>query len=104
MSFSVDPEYDTPAVLSSFAKKFGAESPRWYFLTGPADGLTERIEKGLKLALDNRGLDSAGVPDIIHGTHFILVDQKGQFRGYYDSDDADRLNALQRDLRRLVSQ
>jgi protein SCO1/2 len=56
----------------------------------------------LKLALETRGEFENGVPNIVHGTHFILVDQKGQLRGYYDSDDPDRLRALETDLRQLV--
>ncbi|HEY2614678.1 MAG TPA: SCO family protein, partial [Chthoniobacterales bacterium] len=34
VSFTVDPETDTPEVLSSYAEKLHAESARWNFLTG----------------------------------------------------------------------
>jgi len=35
VSFSVDPEKDTPKVLQGYAEKLGAEMGRWDFLTGP---------------------------------------------------------------------
>lgn len=35
LSISIDPEYDTPARLSAYAKKFGA-TPQWQFYTGTA--------------------------------------------------------------------
>lgn len=33
LSISIDPEYDTPARLGAYARKFGA-GPQWQFLTG----------------------------------------------------------------------
>src|SRR5213594_5132066 len=35
VSFSVDPEKDTPEVLDGYAGKLGADPERWDFLTGP---------------------------------------------------------------------
>jgi protein SCO1 len=38
LSISFDPEYDTPAVLATHAKKVGADAATWAFLTGtPSD-------------------------------------------------------------------
>lgn len=34
LSVSIDPQYDTPAVLSRYAKIWGAKAEAWYFLTG----------------------------------------------------------------------
>jgi len=38
VSFSIDPEYDTPERLRVYAKQFGA-GPQWQFLTGDLDSL-----------------------------------------------------------------
>jgi len=35
VSLSSDPEYDTPEVLRKYAEKHGADTNRWWFLTGP---------------------------------------------------------------------
>jgi protein SCO1 len=40
---------------------------------------------------------------IFHGTHFVLVDAQLQIRGYYASDDQDRVETLLRDLGLLVN-
>src|SRR5687768_9883733 len=37
VSFSVDPEYDTPEVLKKYAQERGAMDPRMHFLSGPKD-------------------------------------------------------------------
>ena len=34
ISISIDPENDTPAALQEHAKRIGATSPNWHFLTG----------------------------------------------------------------------
>ena len=34
MSITVDPEFDTPAVLAEYAKRWGADERGWRFLTG----------------------------------------------------------------------
>jgi protein SCO1/2 len=36
LSITLDPQYDTPAVLSEYARKWRADSAGWKFLSGPA--------------------------------------------------------------------
>jgi protein SCO1/2 len=43
-SISVDPEFDTPLVLSEYAKKFDAPADRWFFLTGGKREIHELIQ------------------------------------------------------------
>ncbi len=64
MSFSVDPETDTPAVLSEYAKRYGADE-RWLFTTGPRDLLYQIAIESFKLpAQDLReGHQHATEPD-----------------------------------------
>jgi len=37
LSITLDPEYDTPAVLSDYARRYEADPNIWRFLTGPPD-------------------------------------------------------------------
>jgi protein SCO1/2 len=46
VSISIDPEYDTPARLSAYAKKFGA-SPQWQYYTGSLSN-SVAIQKAFK--------------------------------------------------------
>lgn len=102
LSVSVDPAHDQPAVLAAFAARYQADPGRWRFVTGDPAALRAAIEGGFKIALERRGELAGGVPDIVHGGHFVLVDDALAIRGYYDSDDATRLDALVVDARRLA--
>jgi cytochrome oxidase Cu insertion factor (SCO1/SenC/PrrC family) len=100
VSFSVDPTRDTPQALSAYAKSFGADNQRWWFLTGDQPTLYKLSTEGFKLALDNtRGTDAE---PITHSTRFVLVDAHGAIRGYYGgTDDAD-LTRLTNDAKKLL--
>src|SRR5262245_31476896 len=51
VSFSVDPDHDTPEVLRGYAQRFGADPQRWLFLTGPRDDLYRLIQESFHLAV-----------------------------------------------------
>jgi cytochrome oxidase Cu insertion factor (SCO1/SenC/PrrC family) len=52
LSISVDPEYDTPAILRAYAKKYGADAERWLFLTGDKGAISTLVRRGFHLALE----------------------------------------------------
>ena len=93
VSFSVDPEFDTPDVLKSYAKQFGADPALWVFLTGDKTTIRE-IQKQMKLSTD----DDPGM----HSLRFVLVDGEGRVRGYYDSTAQASPQQLLKDLRRVA--
>ncbi len=35
ISITIDPEYDTPAILRDYSRRWGAQDGAWFFLTGP---------------------------------------------------------------------
>ena len=41
LSITIDPEFDKPAVLRSYGQRYGYDSNRWSFLTGPKDKIGE---------------------------------------------------------------
>src|SRR5256885_7300127 len=53
VSFSVDPEKDTPDVLHRYAEKLQAEPDRWDFLTGPKSAIYKLSHNGFKPAISN---------------------------------------------------
>lgn len=98
VSFSVDPEHDTPAVLARYAASYAA-SPRWLFLTGSREHLHRLSRQGFKLGVDSRPASRGpGAEDILHSTRFVLVDGRASIRGYYDSLDPAALRRLRDDL------
>src|SRR5437870_13629312 len=60
VSFSVDPEKDTPQVLRSYATRLQAEPGRWDFLTVPKSAIYKRSHAGFKLAASD-GSDTKGI-------------------------------------------
>jgi cytochrome oxidase Cu insertion factor (SCO1/SenC/PrrC family) len=95
VTFTVDPQNDTPAVLAAYADHFGADKNRWWFLTGPEKPLYDLIQNGfLQAVQDNRGT-SSGPFTVTHSTYFALVDGSDTVRGFYDSlDPKDRAQML----------
>lgn len=102
LSFSVDPEYDTPERLAAYAAKHGADSSRWHFLTGDPKAVRDTVEGALKMSMEREGVDENGVPDIVHATHFVLIDGEGRIRGYYNSDDVERIATMIKDAEALA--
>ena len=100
VSITVDPSRDTPKALAAYAAERGATPDRWLFLTGDKQALHDLCIKGFKLPLDETG-GTAAEP-IAHSTRFVLVDQQGDIRGYYDATDEEALNQLAGDAKSLL--
>jgi len=99
ISFSVDPEKDTPEVLRGYAEKLHAQTLRWDFLTGPKATIYDLSKNGFKLAASD-GSEEAGVP--VHSTRMVLVDRHGEIRGYYDALEPDAVTKLLADTSHLL--
>ncbi len=97
VSVSVDPEFDTPAVLRDYADRFNAKPEKWLFLTGEKPAVLELAKSSMKVTVEE-ATDSS---PIIHSTYFILVDQLGNIRGYYNSAEPNALSQLAVDVEKL---
>jgi len=97
VSFSVDPEHDTPAVLRDYAARLNAQPGRWHFLTGDKGVIYRLSIDGFKLAAAENGATGP-----IHSTRMVLVDRDGVIRGYYDGTDADAVTRLLADTNHLL--
>ncbi|MGI9086666.1 MAG: SCO family protein [Chthoniobacterales bacterium] len=99
VSFTVDPQTDTPAVLHDYAARLHAQPGRWDFLTGPVKTIYELTSKGFKLAVS----DGAGEEDVpVHSTRAVLVDRHRTIRGYYDVTAPDAVTKLLADTSHLL--
>jgi len=102
VSFSVDPEVDTPERLAAYASKWKADEQRWTFVTGPLDEMNRAVVKGMKIPFEKGGADLSAF-DVMHGEHLVLVDANGKIRGYFEADPAG-LDKVERAIRTLVAQ
>jgi protein SCO1 len=102
VSFTVDPERDTPQALTSYASKFQADGKRWYFLTGQRDRIVRLVEEGFHLAVATVSSDADPAGIIGHSPRFVLVDKDARIRGYYDSQESEAFVRLKNDIDSLV--
>lgn len=94
VSFTVDPQRDTPQALEAYGKKYSADEARWTFLTGSTNTLDMLDHDAFKLG--NLGMD--------HSTRFVLIDKEGRVRGYYGLFDGDPVARLKKDAARLEAE
>lgn len=95
VSFTVDPEHDTPVVLARYAARFHAQPGRWRFLTGPREELNHLAFDAFKLSNVDGSLN--------HSTRFVLLDRQSRIRGYYGTEE-DPVRQLVIDLRRALAE
>lgn len=98
VSFSVDPVFDTPAVLDQYAKSYQADENRWHFLTGDSAQMAD-VEAGMKIGAPT---PAKGDQPIVHSDHLLLVDGQGNVRGVYDSEDVQSVQRLATDASALA--
>lgn len=106
ISISVDPERDTPEALSTYADKYGADPQRWWFFTGDRKEIYKLAIDGFKITVrePDQDAEDLGEHPILHSTYFVLVDQDLRIRGYYDSTDSEKMQALRDDARTLLKE
>jgi protein SCO1/2 len=100
VSFSVDPETDTPEVLREYASRFVDDRTGWLFLTGDEATVRRVAGEGFLLPVQD-GDPTRGDEAVLHSSRFVLVDRDGRVRGTYDVADSEAMLALRGDLRRL---
>lgn len=82
VSFTVDPENDTPERLKDYADRFHADPQDWLFLTGASEEVRKTVVEGFKLSLGKE----TGSTDVFHSNKFVLMDQSSRIRGYFEAD------------------
>lgn len=90
-SISIDPEFDTPEILASYAQKHLATPDKWFFLTGDKSEIYNLARCGFILPT----LDGMGDPEeFIHSDKFVLIDDIGRIRGYYSGTNREEVDRL----------
>jgi protein SCO1/2/putative membrane protein len=91
VSLTVDPEHDTPAVLKQYAAAHGAESKRWWFVTGEEAEVYRLIQTGFALAVaQNQGAGRTPGNEVTHSTRLAVVDRLGHVRAYFEGRYQDQ--------------
>jgi len=97
VSFTLDPEYDTPSVLKRYAQHYEA-SVRWRFVTGDRRRIDDIRRTGFQA-----GAKASGSEPVHFGTTtFVLVDGDGMIRACYDGSSVEVVQRLLTDLGSLL--
>ena len=103
ISLTADPGFDTPSVLKRYAERHGADTSRWFFLTGPKKDVYQLAVDGLKFVVLDKTENKATPEDLfIHSTLFVLVDKRGRIRGYFEATDEAEREQLGLAIRKLL--
>jgi protein SCO1/2 len=110
LSFTVDPEYDTPAVLKKYEQKVGAVNGRWFFLTGGKEALYKTARDFFVNAME----DSTAAGGFLHSEYLVIVDWEGRIRSrtdeqgnlkaVYNGTSPDEVNLLKDDVKVLIAE
>jgi protein SCO1/2 len=80
LTISFDPKYDTPDVLRSYAKEFGAERRGWHFLTGSREA-TDRVCASFGIEYwPDEGL-------LTHSLQTAVIDREGRLAATIEGKD-----------------
>lgn len=101
LSHTIDPEYDTVALLRDYADRLGVSSDKWHFVTGEKDAI---YEMGLKSYMVTAMEDDQEPGGFIHSGAFILVDKDKHIRGMYDGTEQGQVDLLIRDIEKLLQE
>lgn len=109
LSFTVDPKRDTPAILRAYAERYRADPDNWRFLTGPEAVLKPLIVDGFHLGVQALPPATAVAHavhknesyEVMHSGRFVLIDQRGHVRTYYDGREFDPERVV-RDIKQLL--
>lgn len=107
VSISVDPEHDTPARVSEYAKQWGVDPERWVYLIPDAETLDRIVRRELQFDLSTNAdvlatSDGGEMQNIVHPSHLFLIGPDRQILGAYEYRFEARVNAITDRARRLA--
>lgn len=99
LSFSIDPDRDTPARLRLYRKRHDVTANNWFFLTGDEDETHRLGIEGFQL---HANADEQAPGGFAHSSNFVLVDKNQHIRGVYDGLDPESRKQLIIDAKKLL--
>lgn len=102
ISFSVDPDHDSPEVLKEYAEEYGADLSNWSFITGyDFETIKEFSIQSFRSLVQE---PPPGDDQVTHGTGFFLVNPDGEIIKKYDGVDPAEMDVIINDLKVVLDE
>ena len=96
VTITVNPDYDSPEVLTEYGERYDADFDKWHFLTGKYENIQSLIANGFKMG---------DIEEIVfHSTRFALIDPNMNIRGYYMGTESNDVKKLMGDIKKLIKE
>ena len=76
-SFTINPDYDTPEILKTYATTYGITNPNWHLMTGNQEAIYKLANEGFNLYT---AVDTEVEGGFEHSGNFALIDKNGYIR------------------------
>tara|TARA_Y100000590_G_scaffold400600_1_gene484818 strand:+ start:316 stop:903 length:588 start_codon:yes stop_codon:yes gene_type:complete len=96
VSITVDPLIDSESKLKEYADFVGVDDDRWQFIRSDIESTKDLKQNGFMLY--------AGKLPQGHAIKFILIDEEGNIRKYFDGTDEASQAVLRKDITNLVKE
>jgi len=120
-SFTINPDFDTPEVLKTYAEKYGVTNPNWNLMTGDKEAIYKLSNEGFYIYAAANDTIEGGFE---HSGNFALIDKNGYIRSrvvngnpiiYYNgiTSEAEKIDedgkleeisALKEDIKKLLNE
>jgi protein SCO1/2 len=106
VSFSVDPQTDTPERLGQFANRWHADPEKWFFLTGEAAEVDALVKNSFLLPITRDPIEAGKLMSerFIHSNRFAIVDRSGTVRAYVEGLEPEAISTISRIVVELLNE
>ncbi|WP_342511528.1 SCO family protein [Sporosarcina sp. FSL K6-1522] len=114
VSFSVDPDFDTPEVLQTYLDSYAAapgdgeqkwDESKWEMLTGyTQQEIADLSAKSFKMPVAAYPETSPEAGQVLHGTSFALVNQEGKVVKTYSGVEDVPYDDIVKDMKALIKE
>lgn len=106
VSFSVDPQTDTPERLGQFANRWHANPEKWFFLTGEAAEVDAFVKNSFLLPITRDPIEAGKLMSerFIHSNRFAIVDRSGTVRAYVEGLEPEAISTISRIVVELLNE
>ena len=104
VSFSVQPDKDTPEVLARYAENVKADTTKWSFLTGDIDVIHRVVAEGFRqYVAPARSPNPEPGWEVEHSNNVCLVNAEGVVIAKYNSLNDGEMAMLRKDINKLIA-